>query len=165
LRPGIDKLRFRRVNFDSIIGQQFASITNLYMDAVITNARPLLQPVQRVIATPDIIFTAEDLGLAVNLIPFFNARTGTGGWQNNDAINGRAAQGGPGVITPTVTIRFTDQFPFFLNSTPSFLTEGTGISSGVWASFDGTTNAPVIYPAYGGITLQDLQNQILGTGP
>jgi hypothetical protein len=165
LRPGIDKLRFRRVNFDSIIGQQFATVTNLYMDVVITNARPILQPVQRAIAAPDIIFAAEDLGLAANLIPFTIARTGTAGWQNNDAINGRAAQGGPGVIPPSVTIRFTDQFPFFLNFTPSFLTEGTGISSGVWASFDGTTNAPVIYPAYGGITLQDLQNQILGTGP
>jgi hypothetical protein len=166
LRPGIDKLRFRRVNFDSLLGQLFVTITNQYMDAVITNARPVLQPVQRAIAAPDIVFTVADLGLLGNVVPAFASRTVTTGWQNNDPINGQSAQGGPGVIPPQVVISFTNLLPFFINESPGFVTEGTFLlSSGVWASFDGTTNAPILYPQYGTLTLQHLQNQVLGTGP
>jgi hypothetical protein len=163
LRPGVSKLHFKRVNFDSLIGSTFVTITNLYTDTTISNARPVIQPVQRLIRQPDILFVAADNGTAGGLIPITAARTGTTGWLNNDAINGVTGQGGPGVITPQVQISFSDQLPYFLNSTPPpFLTFNPSSQSIIWASFDGTTNAPILYPAYGKLTLTELQNFVLG---
>src|SRR5438445_4266577 len=92
LRPGVSKLHFQRVNFDSLIGSTFVTITNLYTDTTISNARPVIQPVQRVIRQPDILFVAADNGTAGGLIPITAARTGTTGWLNNDAINGVTGQ-------------------------------------------------------------------------
>jgi hypothetical protein len=182
LRPGINKFTFKRVNFDSLLGQTFAPITNFYTDTIITNSRPIIQPVQRRIIVPDIVFTAEDLGLSQpdNLIPFLLSRTGTAGWINNDAINGQDIDldGGPGIIPPPVVIRFSDQLPFLLNSTLFFI-PGPGppglipvsneasaqlFGNLVWASYDGTTNAPVIYPQYGEITLERLRQFVVGGG-
>jgi hypothetical protein len=163
LRPGVSKLHFKRVNFDSLIGSTFVTITNLYTDTIISNARPVIQPVRRLVGQPDILFVAADNGTAGGLIPITAARTSTAGWLNNDAINGVTGQGGPGVITPQVQISFSDQLPYFLNSTPPpFLTFDPGFQSAIWASFDGTTNAPILYPAYGKWTLTALQNFVLG---
>ena len=164
LRPGVSKLHFQRVNFDSLIGSTFVTITNLYTDTTISNARPVIQPVQRVIRQPDILFVAADNGLNNGLTPFITARTGTTGWLNNDAINGIAGQGGPGVITPPVQISFSDQLPYFINRSPppSFLSSESSFESLIWASFDGTTNAPILYPSYGKVKLSDLQNFVLG---
>lgn len=180
LRPGINKLIFRRVNFDSLLGQTFTPITNFYTDTVFSNSLPVIQPVQRRLIFPDIVFTAEDLGVVPpsNYIPVVGARTGTAGWRNNDAINGQDIEvdGGPGVIPPPVFIRFSDQLPFLVNSTsffipgpgPPFLTpvsnENSALGNLVWGSFDGTTNAPVIYPQFGGVTMQYLRQFVVGGG-
>jgi hypothetical protein len=55
-------------------------------------------------------------------------------------------------------ITFNTQLPFLRNQTPFFITEPSitdtnarlflGLIGPTWASFDGTTNPPVIYPAY-----------------
>jgi hypothetical protein len=166
LRPGVDRISFVRVNFDSLIGQGFGAVTNIYTDRFITNAKYFTQPLQRAIFQPDLLFTAEDLGLIGNPArPVPMSRTGTAGWVNNDAINGSANQGGPGVIPPPIRISFTDQFPYFANTTPRFfdnLTDQTAFLSGAWASFDGTTNAPVVYPEFLGLSLEQIQS-ILST--
>jgi hypothetical protein len=130
-----------------------------------------------VIAFPDIVFTAEDIG-RVGGIPITAARTDTSNWVNNDAINGQDVQvdGGPGVIQGPVFIRFSSLLPYFVNQTPFFLgggglgggglygygDESTAFQSFVWGSFDGSTDAPIIYPAYGTLTLQDLRRYIVG---
>src|SRR6185436_12619220 len=109
---------------------------NTYNDLVISNARPVIQPIQRFLTQPDILFSAEDLGLAAMLVPVLTARTDTTGWQNNDPLNGNAAQGGPGVIQPTapgtsfIRIRFSDQLPYFSNTNPGS-TEDDAFSSAV----------------------------------
>jgi len=103
----------------------------------------------------------QDLGLIFE-VPVTFRRTDTSGWQNNDAINGFSNLAGPGVIQPTAVFLFTDRLPYFLNGNPDFLDDSSGFSSFIWASFDGTTNAPVIYPQVGTITLEDLQNAALG---
>ena len=93
------------------------------------------------------------------------SRTTTTGWQNNDAINGGVVlpdTGGPGVIQPPVDILFTDQLPFFIDTTPGFFLGGF-IGNIFWGSFDGSTNEPVIYPFYGGFTIQDLRAIAVGT--
>lgn len=169
LRPGVNKLTFRKVAYDSIIGQTFTPITNRYVDQVITNRVLVLQPVERVITQPDIVFVAEDLGLANGYLPFLKARTGTAGWQNNDAINGQTVAGGPGTIpggtNSTVRISFSDQLPYYINQNPVYLDETYQLlASALWGSFDGTTNTPVVYPIYGGLTLQDLVDRVVNAG-
>jgi hypothetical protein len=162
LRPGVNKIRFQRVNYDSLLGRTFTTVTNRYLDTTISNARPVIQPVERRINQPDILFLAADLGVVPGPAPALLRRTGTAGWQNNDAINGNAAQGGPGVITPTVQISFSDQLPFFFNTTPVFF--GTFFGNIMWGSFDGSDTPPIVFPDYSGFTVQDLRNVAVGQG-
>jgi hypothetical protein len=57
--------------------------------------------------------------------------------------------------------------PYFVNTFSAFLDtpgEDTASSSGVWGSFDGSTNAPIIYPYEGGLTLQELRRRVLAGG-
>jgi hypothetical protein len=161
IRPGVDRITFFRVNFDSLIGQGFTSITNIYTDRFVTNARFVTQPLQRAIFQPDILFVAADLGLFGNpQRPIPTLRTSTAGWVNNDGINGQANQGGPGVITPPIRFSFTDQFPYFENETPRFidnLQDNTARLSGAWGSFDGSTNAPIVYPEFLGLSLEQIR--------
>ncbi len=174
LRGGINKLRFQRVLFDPILGSFFTTFTNSYTDVTVsTNSELVVQPVQRSIAQPDILFVAEDIGLAAdNLTPVLASRSSTANWIDNDAINGNdetALSHGPGVIAPPVRIAFSDQLPFLRNQgslefLDDFPTEDTAFFSGVWGSFDGTTNPPVIYPRYRNITIQKLRNQIFTGG-
>jgi hypothetical protein len=166
LRGGVNKLRFRKVFFDSLLGQGFTPITNSYTDQVITtNSQQVSQVVRRPILTPDIIFTVEDLvdGAIIGV------RTGTPGWINNDLINGISTLGGPGVIAPPAIITLNYQLPFLRNQTPFFITEPTlsdtnsrffGLIGPVWASFDGSTNPPVIYPRYLNYTLEQIRNAV-----
>lgn len=166
LRPGINKLQFRRSNFDSLIGNFFLPITNQYTDTVISNSRPILQNVRRVVTVPDVLFTCEDLGLyADNLTPVFWRRTATTGWQNNDALNGVVGQPGPGVITPTVRISFSNKLPFILVTNPGATGDDESLNSGVWGSFDENSEEAILYPDYLGLTLRELQQQALGRGP
>ncbi len=117
-------------------------------------------------------------------MPIMGRRTGTTGWQNNDAINGHdtLVDGGPGTIQPTVIIAFSNRLPYWGNSSGSyFLTSGTALlgngggpyglgdestayRSACWGSFDATTNAPIVYPAYGTLTVQDLRQMALQGG-
>ncbi len=160
IRPGVNKMTFKQVQFDSLLGQIFIPVTNKYTDTVIATNRPVIQPVQRASVQPDILFLVQDLGLN-NGIPVSFGRTGAGGWQNNDPINGFSNLGGPGVITPQVQIFYSDVLPYFINSDPFSLDEISAFSSFIWGTFDGSTNAPIIYPNYLGITLRDLQNAAL----
>ena len=170
LRPGINKLFFDRVNYDSLLGQTFTSITNRYTDTYLSNAVFVSQPVERVLNQPDILFVSTDLGLIPpGLAPWLNARTGTGGWQNNATLNSNMPTntlGGPGVIPPPVRIMFTDQLPVLLNQNPFFVDEASASVSAIWGSFDETTNAPIIYPQYGTLTLEDIQRLLMsGSNP
>lgn len=165
LRPGIEKFNFVRGNFDSLLGQFFIAVTNHWTDRFISNGVPVTQVLQRAVVQPDIIFSSADLGLANdNLTPFLFSRSGTGNWINNDAINGLAGEGGPGNIVPPVVITYSNKLPFFGNQNPDFLDESFLLQSGIWGSFDGTTNAPIIYPQFLGWTLEDLRNASRGGG-
>ncbi len=173
LRGGRNKLRFQRVFFDSIFSQTFTPITNAYTDvAVGSNFTMVVQAVARGITQPDFVFVAEDIGLVANLLPALLLRSDTANWTDNDLINGvdeTALSHGPGVIAPPIRISFSDQLPYFVNSTQSafldeFPGENSASGSGVWGSFDGSTNAPIIYPRYKNISLQQLRREVLGRG-
>ncbi len=175
VRGGRNKLNFQRVFFDSIIGTAFTPTTNAYTDVLVsTNNQLVVQPLLRAITQPDIVFTAGDLGFTTpGLRPVLTRRTDTANWIDNDALNGSDQVGvndrGPGVIPPQVVISFSDQFPAIVSSDNAFLGsssgEDFGFVTGYWASFDGSTNAPVIYSRAGLIGVQQLRAQILGGAP
>jgi len=162
LHGGLNKLRFKRVKYDSFLGQFFQPVTESYTDQVITNSRAVTQQLRRTLAQPDLIFIAEDTGLVNNYYPVRLTRTDTSQWINNDALNGQDgttgdAFGGPGTIAPQVRIAFTDQYPFWLNTLPDAPAGGDdSFGSGVWGSFDENTDVPVIYPLYLNLSLRDL---------
>ncbi len=163
LRPGLDKLNFVEAKYDSVFGT-FITFTNTYTDTYVTNSALTSQFVQEAVTQPDILFTAEDLGVGAGGTPVGIGRTDTAGWANNAALNGQAALAGPGVIQPQVVITFNNVGPWILNASGtgiSYMSEANPDATGwVWGSFDGTTNAPVVYPA--GASIYDLEAQVLG---
>lgn len=165
LRPGVNKVTFRRVNLN-LPANSFAPITIRYTDRYVDpiNFKRVSQPVERIIFQPDIIFEVRDLG-SVQEIPVSSGRTGTGSWTNNAAINfsNPAGLGGPGTISPPVIISYSDMVPYFLN-----LAAGDGdidhFPGFIWGSFDGTDRPPTVYPVAPtaqALTLQDLRRYFL----
>lgn len=154
LRPGINKITLRQVAFDSVFGQ-WVPFTNRYTDTYVTNSVTLKQGIGRLLTAPDIVFSAADLGVDDDGDPFTYLRTDTANWINNAGTNtigggDGVITGGPGVIVPPVHLVFSKMGPHNLNqySGNSFLLDEEDASMGfVWGSFDGTTNAPFIYPS------------------
>ena len=167
LRSGVDKLRFVRVQYDSILGQFLSPVLTAYQDNITTNGIQVTQTLQRIISTPDILFTAADLN-AIAPFDFLRiSRNQT--FTNNAAINQQAIGGvpiasGPGTINPGVVITFNNSLPTYrgqFGPGATFLSEDNPAAKfAIWASFDGTTNAPVIYP--NNVTIEDIERQVLG---
>jgi hypothetical protein len=154
LRPGVDRLSFVRVNFDSIVGG-WNVVTNRYVDSYITNSTRRTQQLERALATPDILFCAGDLGIDFNGLPYYYWRTIA--WVNNDAINGVWALGGPGQISPPITMTFSKIGQHLVN-----IGDGGEVDAFPgfwWGSYDGTTNEPVVYPA--GARIRDLERLVM----
>jgi hypothetical protein len=144
-RPGVDKITFFEQPLDPRTGR-YRTFIYKFMDRYVNwaawdhNKRPdvlMRQPVQRVVAKPDILFCVSDFGTETS--PPQAICTGTTNWINNARRNGNPTGAGPGMIRPGITITFSKGGgrviggPFGLG--PPML----------WASFDGSTNAPIIY--------------------
>jgi len=157
LRPGVDKITFQLAKYDSTFGF-FITVTNQYTDSYMTNGTLKTQTTQRVLTQPDILFSAEDLGLTADGFPFIWRRSAPN-WVNNDALNSQAALAGPGVILPQAVITFSKLGPYIFNYSPNFLDEAGGNPGMLWGFFDGTTNAPVVFPD--GVSIQYLEQQVL----
>lgn len=161
IRPGIDQLTFTNVAFDSLIGQTFVPITNFFTTTVVTNGTNLITTMRRVTTRPDIVFQARDLGIVGPFegFPLLSLRTDTSNWQLNDSLNGSTELGGPGVIEGPITITLTTLLPTLLNSTPFTFDEAQAFSEASWGYFDGSTNAPVVFPD--GALIEDIENKVL----
>lgn len=169
LHPGVDKLQFVKVEPDSGFGL-FRPFTNVFYNTYVTNGALFQQKVERVITNPDIIFRADDLGLTTGGYPVRIQRGVQ--FDNNSGINSATAAGaGPGTLFPAASIAFSKLGPFVIHIDAPPLLTGTDIDgqalglfsgsiSSVWGSFDGTTNAPVIYPT--GSSLEALERVHLG---
>jgi hypothetical protein len=161
LRPGINKIQFQRVNYDSLFERTLVTNFFLFTDSYVTNSQLFSQQATRTVTQPDVLFTAEDLGVVV-ASPVLTRRTA--GFLSQAALNGQTTQFGPGVIRGTVLVSFSTLLPSVLNQVfgnpVDGETEGTGIPFAAWASFDGTTNAPSIYPNV--FTIRDIERQVLG---
>ena len=170
LLRGIGRTRYVRADYDSLIGQYWQPITNDYNMTLITGSKSISQHLRRVVTQPDFLFSAVDLttGPAALPINFVYARN-----LNFDQGNILPGLAGPGTIEPSTTITFNKNGPVYYNwsgdvldGTPYFTQTPGGTTTSlfyseyfVWASFDGTTNAPVVYP--NGNSIENLQNQLL----
>jgi hypothetical protein len=159
LYEGIENVKFVRENFDSLIGQFFQPVTNFYTMNVVTNSQLATQTFQRVVTAPDIVMNADN---------FIAGNTFNGTVSRNINFNvGNVLPGlaGPGVINSPVTFNYNKIGAAFGNgaledySTVLFLSQLTQYGTTAWASFDGSTNVPVLYP--NGTSIQNLANQLL----
>jgi hypothetical protein len=167
LRPGIERLKYTRVDYDSLVGGVIVTKTNdIFKDQYILGGKRQTQTLVRSTTLPDILFDAADLGVSEPVgFPVIMTRSGpadSGGagggtnatgtaWVNNAdlTINGIQGSGqlGPGVINGPAVITLSKLGPAIVNFYPSFITEANNVGrSPIWGSFDGTTNEPVVYP-------------------
>ena len=160
LFQGMDHLRFVRRDFDSLIGRTFIPTTNNYVLNSITNNSVVPQRIQRTIASPDFLFSAQDLTPPPDNPPTFFIVLRSLSFNTNSENQNLA---GPGTIEGPTTISFNKVGPIYLTASPNsyFVSEAEAnqVSEGVWGSFDGTTNLPVVYP--NGTSIANLENQVL----
>ncbi len=155
LREGMDKIVFIRKDFDSLLGTDWTPVTNTYNLTAVTNGMPVVQTFQRIITRPDIIIQAKDqiIGPATQFwIATFNNL-------NFDSANVSSDGLGPGTIVPPVQFVFgKGGGPIFWNTGGFFQSQATATPFFEWGSFDGSTNAPVVYPS--SVSLAGLSTQV-----
>lgn len=160
LREGMEKIRFFRKDFDSLVGQTWTPITNTYTLTAVSNGVAFVQTFFRVATQPDFLISAQDFGTGslegVRSITF-------------NAANAGAGLAGPGTINPATSFILNKagaiyQNPSAPNTTavpvdfiPPF-NESTAALFFQWGSFDGTTNDPIAYPV--GTSIVNLENNI-----
>lgn len=170
LYQGIENMKFVKSSYDSLVGQFFQPITNNYTMVSVVNSQAKLQHFQRVVTTPDFLMSAQDLATS----PSDTLLGASLGARNLNFDEGNVLQGlaGPGTITTPTVFTFDKVGPVYFNSfgdvmdgTPYFNETPGGdvsdlfyISYFVWAAYDGTTNAPVVFP--NGTSIDNLENQI-----
>jgi hypothetical protein len=164
LRAGVERVQFKKVNNDSTFGV-FEPFTNTYSDTFITNATEFTQFLSRGLPAPDILFDVADLqgGDNTDVFTTFNSVLA---WTNNDPNNGIAGNLGPGVVEPAgagpgLIITYNSIGRMFWNTAPNLISEVNrfGDIGWWWASFDGTTNEPVVYPL--GTEVSELERRAL----
>ncbi len=156
LRQGMDRFKFVRANFDSLLGRFFEPITNVFRLVAVTNSRPVIETYRRVITTPDFLFSTVDFGNTLA------DRSFTAG--NFVTANVATNLAGPGNIEPNMVIRFNRVGPLLGNFYDPFtvnngLTEATSFTNFIWGTFEGGSGPPIIYPQ--GSSIQDLESQVL----
>ena len=170
LYQGIGNIKYVRADYDSLIGQYWHPRTNSYAMVALTNSQWITQQFQQIITTPDILFTAQDMANGPAGVPgvAYGARSLT--FNQANILPGLA---GPGTITSPTTITYDKVGPVYYNSTGDVL-DGTPYFNStpggdvadlfyaeyfIWASYDGTTNAPVVFP--NGTSIDNLQSQVV----
>lgn len=176
IRRGVDKVRLVRGDIGNPLLARFKRpVVVRYTDTYSTNGVAgnfRNQTVERQLTTPDIIFSAGDLG--VNdpgvAVPIAVRRTGDENMVNNGPLNtmNNATTGtevaplGPGIIQGGIVINFARVGLTELNSNATDnLTEEQGFTSFMWGSYDGGTNAPVVYPV-GRVNLRMIESIVRG---
>jgi hypothetical protein len=170
LYQGIENMKFTKANFDSLLGQFFQPVTNNYTMVNVVNSQAHLQHFQRVVTQPDFTFSAADIATGPSALPIVFSFSRNLNFDTGNVLSGLA---GPGTITPSTTITFDKVGPVYFNTfgdvmdgTPYFnetpggdITDLFYILYFVWGSYDGTTNAPVVYPD--GTSIDNLANEVL----
>ena len=149
-RPGVDHIAFVRVNYDSAFGV-WVPLTNVWTDTYMTNYATKTQTLQRTLSQPDILFTASDLGVDPTGVPFTWGLITS--FVNDSTLQGTPITGdvnGPGLMAGPAVITFNKLGPWWYQTTGG--ETSPRVQGFLWGSFDGTTNAPVVYPSGTSIT-------------
>lgn len=152
-RSGVEKVTFVRQPAGTG-GQEFTPVTNRWTDIYYIGSEVGYQLVERIAPRPDIVFTAQDLGSHT-----LYTRTSTTNWINHAALNGNPGGAGPGVVAPGVAITFNNVGHVYYNTPPAQSGEAEATGSLLWGSFDGGTNAPLVYPT-GMVAFQSSQVEL-----
>jgi hypothetical protein len=157
LFQGVGRIQFIREDYDSLLGQFFQPIASSYSMVFITNSQAINQSFQRVVTTPDFLFSAADLVSGPAAYPVVVAYSRNFNFDQNTIYPGLA---GPGIINPPSTLTFDKVGPVYQNQSPFFML-GPNLNElfWVWGSFDGSTNAPIVYP--NGTSIQNLAAEVL----
>ncbi len=172
LYQGIEGMRFIRADYDSLLSQFFQPITNTITMMSVTNSQLVRLTFQRVVTAPNVLFSAADLATGPSSNPHPVVFTLSETVPVFDQANILPALAGPGIINPPTEFAFDKVGPVYYNYTglmdgTPYFTETPGIDASdlyygfyfLWASYDGTTNDPVVYP--NGMSIQNLENNIL----
>ena len=155
LRGGLEKIRFKKVKFNSQLGSSFKPFVQKYSLSFVTNNSVKKQTGQRDITSPDILFTAADIADSnPAAVPFLNPLL----LRSMSYATVTTVDTGPGTILPQKVITLNKIGPYFRNTTSAFI-EDTASQGFLWGSFDGTTNAPIVYP--NGTSVADIEAQVL----
>ena len=151
LRPGIGKVTFARISWDSVLSAVTKPYAVTWTDRYVTNGVLRTQKLSRAVTRPDFLFTAGDLG-TVQHIPITAGTVVNGdGFVNNSAIN-RVSVGagieqvGPGIINTFNELAFSKIGRFYLNENGVGSTQDDAFLGVSFGSFDGSTNAIIVYP-------------------
>jgi len=172
LYEGIEGVKFVREDYDSLLGQFFQPVTNGYTMNAVTNSHVFQQHFDRVVAAPEILLTGYPLvpgspneawigpgnGSVQRSIAFDQSQLVAGGLAGPGVINP-----GPGGTTQFQYNNIGSEYYNGLSLNTEFLdtgiyAENTQVPSLAWASFDQTTNEPVIYP--NGSDIANLTSQV-----
>lgn len=169
IRGGRGKVSFARVDYDPLMGF-FTPFTNSYTDTYVTNGMAFKQYLQRAVTTPDILFDAADLqGGDGNDVIFLEQISDLAWIASGSATNGTSTNAGvhlgpgtipPGFAGPTFTLTFNTVSEIYWNTFPfDNQDELTAAKYLLYGSFDGTTNAPFVYPI--GREVREVEQQVL----
>lgn len=158
---GVEKLNFVKVAYDSLISTNFTPRTVHYTMTEVTNGTVQTIPMTRTITGPDIIFAADDL-VNTGTVPATDlALTRTVTFISNNLVSPGGGGISAQVIAPQMYVVFNRVGAIYFNQSPSFLDQNTAVAYPIfiWGSFDGSTNAPVIFPT--GSSIAALEQQIM----
>jgi hypothetical protein len=163
LLGGVEKIRFVKTEYDSALGTVFHPLIYHYTIPWLTNGVVRTLGVTRTVTAPDIIFTAGNLTFP-GPYPFELSLNRTGSF----STVGAAVSPGENTVTPSVIL--PEMVVTFNNSGPIYYQEGNGINAQensyelgfLWGAFDGSTNAPVLFPT--GSSIEDVETQVVSSG-
>ncbi len=156
-RSGPGKLSYVRVDTDPLLGQFLVPVSVSYPETVInTNGIAVRQVTERTILQPDILFSAGDLGGDPNLGQPYVYEVAGNVFLTEANPGVGAVQDGPGIVDTGVQIVLNKVGPWIFNIGNGSQLSGT--RGFVWGSYDGTTNAPIVYPVGSG--LQELESTL-----
>jgi hypothetical protein len=154
VRQGIDKVSYVRRDFDPLLSRFFRPVTNDF-DVVsqTTNNIRHVEHFRRIVTRPDILVAAGDGVLtALPFVETVDHSTASAPSFNVSQIPPNPIPtAGPGTIEGPVNggpmvLTFNKIGPTYFNSATLFFAESDSIFYYQWASFDGSTNAPILYP-------------------
>jgi hypothetical protein len=155
IRAGVDKVKFIRRDFDSLLGTLWTPVTNTYKEVEIIGGVVQTNSYIRVVTRPDVLLSTEDVLIGPASVGFIHGETIVGYSYDTSHQQGTHPVG-PGVLNPANSITLDTQGSFYLIEPGPYATPQ--LFPMIWGSFDGSTNAPIVYPST--TSLNNLANQL-----